>query len=588
MPSPAGLETPFHALQRLMGNPAPQITPTPKPWNQPSFLDQFVPHSPPRQMGKPQGSWYHAFDAPVSVRTTDLDGVLPQQPASPKTLLPIAPGGPFLHYRDYVSYSHQGSLHVPTYHGDGSFAGDMPVEKAQDLVGRHWGPGYANVPVMGMNDEEERVRDAYTNNGQFPTAEARAANKAAQARALTQGQKDAAFGTGALITGSVSRLADAAAGMTGRVLAGAANPPETYGLFSGAGKMALGLSPAGGGKLLADGLRAASDSALQGNTRALEEFGSQFSPIKGGQLDPIGAISALQMLLTHKASANPMQEEAIVRSLMKEQSFTREQALGALSQAKWDLAKSGAAASGSASEFGAGGLRPPAREGPSPGLGETAPLAKTPSESRGLSNSELPFLAKHPKLADLAEVAEGRLDRSALRDLWQVDPADTKPVYNYLRTVRKYAQGYPQIYYKSLYSQGKKLEIPNSLTRMLLDEAKQGRLEAGLDPTQRAMSLDNLNGILQNTHWIPGGPAWVHHLFVQELEYEFARRGINIHSPEYLIDIDPEAHRIVHGKGLGEEGGLNYMWKQWFKDSPEATRADILRQNEVFRRHFGY
>jgi hypothetical protein len=77
-----------------------------------------------------------------------------------------------------------------------------------------------------------------------------------------------------------------------------------------------------------------------------------------------------------------------------------------------------------------------------------------------------------------------------------------------------------------------------------------------------------------------------HHLLPRQFETWFNKRGIrSIH--DYIIRIDRELHKRIHGKGGKLKDSWNGLWKAFIDDSAKAPPEEILQKMEELRRHFG-
>ena len=80
-----------------------------------------------------------------------------------------------------------------------------------------------------------------------------------------------------------------------------------------------------------------------------------------------------------------------------------------------------------------------------------------------------------------------------------------------------------------------------------------------------------------------------HHLLPQskDLKPFFERAGLDIE--DYKIPLDRAAHRFLpDGIHTGpSEESWNGVWKQFFKDNPNASKGEILKQLAKMRKDFG-
>ncbi len=82
-----------------------------------------------------------------------------------------------------------------------------------------------------------------------------------------------------------------------------------------------------------------------------------------------------------------------------------------------------------------------------------------------------------------------------------------------------------------------------------------------------------------------------HHLYPKALWSDFLERKLFTKEEldEALVQIEREAHKIIHGKGGGEAfwNSWNELWKQWLRENPEATREQAENEMKYLARRFG-
>ena len=80
-----------------------------------------------------------------------------------------------------------------------------------------------------------------------------------------------------------------------------------------------------------------------------------------------------------------------------------------------------------------------------------------------------------------------------------------------------------------------------------------------------------------------------HHLLPRQFEDWFHQRGIrSIH--DYIIKIDRELHKRIHGKGGKWKDSWNGLWRAFidkYETGPQPSPEEILEKAEELRRHFG-
>jgi RHS repeat-associated protein len=83
-------------------------------------------------------------------------------------------------------------------------------------------------------------------------------------------------------------------------------------------------------------------------------------------------------------------------------------------------------------------------------------------------------------------------------------------------------------------------------------------------------------------------PIELHHLFPQAKDFakHWKRAGIDIE--KYKIPLRKSEHRLKPGGIHTKVGGdWNAVWDEFFKDNPEATKEQMMKQMELMRRNFG-
>jgi hypothetical protein len=71
----------------------------------------------------------------------------------------------------------------------------------------------------------------------------------------------------------------------------------------------------------------------------------------------------------------------------------------------------------------------------------------------------------------------------------------------------------------------------------------------------------------------------------KEFSREFARVGLDIE--KYVIQIERGAHRLKPGGLHTGQESWNAMWREFFKEYPNATREQILEQLAKMKKLFG-
>jgi hypothetical protein len=78
-----------------------------------------------------------------------------------------------------------------------------------------------------------------------------------------------------------------------------------------------------------------------------------------------------------------------------------------------------------------------------------------------------------------------------------------------------------------------------------------------------------------------------HHQLPKQFRDQFRKVGLNIE--DYVIDLDKAAHRLKPGglhTGRGAEN-WNGAWRDFFRNNPNPSRQDIVKQLTSMRQSFG-
>ncbi len=78
-----------------------------------------------------------------------------------------------------------------------------------------------------------------------------------------------------------------------------------------------------------------------------------------------------------------------------------------------------------------------------------------------------------------------------------------------------------------------------------------------------------------------------HHLLPREFQKYFEAAGLDIDSPEFIIELPRDAHRLrPNGLHTGPEN-WNKLWKEFFQRNPTAEADEILQHLDWMMRRFG-
>jgi hypothetical protein len=107
--------------------------------------------------------------------------------------------------------------------------------------------------------------------------------------------------------------------------------------------------------------------------------------------------------------------------------------------------------------------------------------------------------------------------------------------------------------------------------------------------------VDRIYRLMRNIH-LDMRLRETHHYLPQQFRDWFSRKGINI--DDYLVSINSEWHRIIHGKfasysinfaGHKREAFFRYnsAWMEFIENNPNATRQQIIDFANLLAKQFG-
>jgi hypothetical protein len=81
----------------------------------------------------------------------------------------------------------------------------------------------------------------------------------------------------------------------------------------------------------------------------------------------------------------------------------------------------------------------------------------------------------------------------------------------------------------------------------------------------------------------------LHHLLPRQFVRFFEAAGLKINQKQFLVRLDAEFHRLLHGKGGGEawENSWNQQWRKFFEQNPNASGPQVLAKLDELRGLFG-
>jgi len=144
-------------------------------------------------------------------------------------------------------------------------------------------------------------------------------------------------------------------------------------------------------------------------------------------------------------------------------------------------------------------------------------------------------------------------------------------------------------------------EIPVSLPlddlgrRAVLAGARQALAEGGEEALERYLrerlgaQADEVLGWVMREVKKEGAEEVIehHHLLPREFQKYFEAAGLDIDSPEFIIELPRDAHRLrPNGLHTGPEN-WNKLWKEFFQRNPTAEADEILQHLDWMMRRFG-
>ena len=144
-------------------------------------------------------------------------------------------------------------------------------------------------------------------------------------------------------------------------------------------------------------------------------------------------------------------------------------------------------------------------------------------------------------------------------------------------------------------------EVPVSLPlddlgrRAVLAGARQALAEGGEEALERYLrerlgaQADEVLGWVMREVKKEGAEEVIehHHLLPREFQKYFEAAGLDIDSPEFIIELPRDAHRLrPNGLHTGPEN-WNKLWKEFFQRNPTAEADEILQHLDWMMRRFG-
>ncbi len=123
--------------------------------------------------------------------------------------------------------------------------------------------------------------------------------------------------------------------------------------------------------------------------------------------------------------------------------------------------------------------------------------------------------------------------------------------------------------------------------RRAMAEGGEGALERYLRERLGSRADSVLRWIRQQATKTEAQVIERHHLLPREFRPYFERVGLNIDSPEFIVELPRDLHRL---KPYGLHTGLenwNKMWLEFFIKNPNATKEKILQHLDWMMRRYG-